>query len=71
KRILILDGTVDIMFGIAVTLTMYLNQKIFLYIIFGYIFITSVLTILFGLASKYSYKLENEKIENEKETTLT
>ncbi|MGL5796663.1 MAG: hypothetical protein ACRCYT_00525 [Cetobacterium sp.] len=71
KRILILDGTVDIMFGIAVTLTMYLNQKIFLYIIFGYIFITSVLTILFGLASKYSSKLENEKIENEKETTLT
>ncbi|MGL4425405.1 MAG: hypothetical protein ACRCZR_07825 [Cetobacterium sp.] len=71
KRILVLDGTVDVLFGLLVSLTMYLNQNVFIYIIFGYILITSVLTILFGLASKYSSKLENEKIENEKETTLT
>lgn len=65
KRVLILDGFVDFIFGIIVTLSMYLAQGIFYYILLIYILITSILTITFGLASKYSLKIE--KLEEEKE----
>ncbi|MGL5088704.1 MAG: hypothetical protein ACRC6Z_04530 [Cetobacterium sp.] len=68
KRILVFDGFVDLLFGIAVTLMMYLNQHSFPYVIFIYIFITSITTILFSFASKYSIKIE-EDILIEKETT--
>ncbi|MGL5001012.1 MAG: hypothetical protein ACRC6J_04745 [Cetobacterium sp.] len=72
KRILIFDGFVDFVFGIGVTLAMYLNEESFFYLIYLYVFITSITTILFALASKYSAKIENdksiEKEEIEKET---
>ncbi|MGL5644622.1 hypothetical protein, partial [Cetobacterium sp.] len=63
--VLILDGFIDFIFGIVVTLSMYLAQGIFYYILLIYILMTSILTIIFGLASKYSLKVE--KIEEEKE----
>lgn len=71
KRILILDGFVDFIFGVFVTLSMYLAQGVFYYILFTYVFITSVLTIIFGLGSKYSSEIEEKKenIEIEEETT--
>lgn len=65
KRVLILDGFIDFIFGVAVTLSMYLAQNIFYYIVFVYIVITSILTIIFGLGSKYSLKVEkDEELEN-------
>lgn len=60
KRVLILDGFIDFIFGVAVTLSMYLSHSIFYYIVFAYILITSILTIIFGLGSKYSLKIEKE-----------
>lgn len=60
KRVLILDGFIDFIFGVAVTLSMYLSHSIFYYIVFTYILITSILTIIFGLGSKYSLKIEKE-----------
>ncbi|MGL5989094.1 hypothetical protein [Cetobacterium sp.] len=68
KRILVFDGFVDLIFGIVVTLMMYLNQSSFPYVIFIYVFITSITTILFSFASKYSIKIEKD-ISIEKETT--
>lgn len=66
KRILILDGFIDFIFGVLVTLSMYLAQGVFYYIVFTYIFITSILTIIFGLGTKYSLKIEkNEFLESE------
>lgn len=65
KRVLILDGFIDFIFGVGVTLSMYLAQNIFYYIVFVYIVITSILTIIFGLGSKYSLKVEkDEELEN-------
>ena len=65
KRVLILDGFIDFIFGVAVTLSMYLAQNIFYYIVFVYIVITSILTVIFGLGSKYSLKVEkDEELEN-------
>ncbi|MCQ8212573.1 hypothetical protein NON08_08565 [Cetobacterium somerae] len=60
KRVLILDGFIDFIFGVAVTLSMYLAHSIFHYIVFAYIIVTSILTIIFGLGSKYSLKIESE-----------
>lgn len=68
KRVLILDGFVDFIFGIAVTLSMYLAQGIFHYILLIYILITSILTIIFGLGSKYSLKIEEP--EEKKDETV-
>ncbi len=65
KRVLILDGFIDFIFGVGVTLSMYLAQNIFYYIVFVYIVITSILTIIFGLGSKYSLKVEkDEELKN-------
>ena len=64
KRVLILDGFIDFIFGVSVTLSMYLAQNIFYYIIFVYILVTSILTIIFGLGSKYSLKIEKEEKNN-------
>lgn len=69
KRVLIFDGFIDSIFGVLITFSMYLAQGVFYYILFVYIFITSILTIIFGLGSKYSLKIERQKdsVEKEKE----
>lgn len=64
KRILMLDGFMDFIFGIGVTLSMYLAQGIFYYILLIYILVISILMIIFGLTSKYS--LKTEKLDGEK-----
>ncbi|MGL5355152.1 MAG: hypothetical protein ACRDAQ_01190 [Cetobacterium sp.] len=72
KRILVFDGFIDFAFGIGVTLAMYLSEESFFYLIYLYVFITSITTIVFALASKYSAKIEKDKLiekeEVEKET---
>ncbi|WP_432204480.1 hypothetical protein ACQ9ZF_05495 [Cetobacterium somerae] len=73
KRILILDGFIDFIFGVGVTLSMYLAQSTFYYIVFAYIFITSVLTVIFGLTSKYALKLEklNDELDESNEVEIS
>ena len=68
RRILILDGFVDFVFGIGIILSMYLIPSIFLNLVFLYIILASILMIIFGLGTKYSIK--DDKKNDKKETSL-
>ncbi|MEG0301287.1 MAG: hypothetical protein RSA57_00030 [Cetobacterium sp.] len=65
KWLLILDGFLDLVFGIGIVISAYLAPELFNYILFLYITFSSVILVLFGWSLKYSTKESEEVLENE------
>lgn len=65
KWLLILDGFLDLIFGIGIVISAYLAPELFNYILFLYITFSSIILILFGWSLKYSTKESEEVSENE------
>lgn len=60
KRLVVLTGVEDFIFGIVIILSMFILPELFSYIVFFYILFSSMTMVLFGLGLKYS--ITEEKI---------
>lgn len=62
KRLVVLAGMEDFVFGIIIVICMYVLPELFPYVVFFYILFSSMTMILFGLGLKYS--INEEKLIN-------